>query len=400
MNPARAIIRSFCGAVLCLAAGLAAVAQPRTLSPPAPNYQNASVWLCLPGRADACAVDQSATVVPSGARTRLEEFVLPAREPLIDCFYVYPAVSRDEGPLSDLSPGIEERQIIQAQFARFSQGCRPFAPMYRQVTQTALNEAMAQPGGLEAMRNSPAPGGATPYADVLAAFKTYMASNNQGRGFVLIGHAQGASLLKRLIVEEIDGRPEQRYMVAAILLGTEINVPPNAAVGGTFKTVPLCLRDGQTGCVITSSAFRDASPPPENALFGKSTTPGMSVACVNPANLRSGKGDPEPYFYTLGSLPKPNWTGDNWAPVGTPFVKTPGLLTTQCVSGIGGTYLQVHVNADPREPRTDQIGGELLRDGRVDTAWGLHLIDMNISMGDLVDTVARLGRGWRGPPMR
>ena len=58
------------------------------------------------------------------------------------------------------------------------------------------------------------------------------------------------------------------------------------------------------------------------------------------------------------------------------------------------------VNADPREPRTDQIGGELLRDGRVDTAWGLHLIDMNISMGDLVDTVARLGRGWRGPPMR
>jgi hypothetical protein len=410
MSFGRALISSLLAAALGLAAGTAAMAQrgplpaPQPVAPRAPNYQDSAAWLCLPGRADACAVDESATVVPASGRARLEEFVLPAREPLIDCFYVYPTVSRDAGPLSDLVPGIEERQVIQSQFARFAQGCRPYAPIYRQITLTALNAALAQPGGLEGLRNSPAPGGAGPYADVLAAFRAYMANNNQGRGFVLIGHSQGANLLKRLIAEEIDGRPVQRYMVAAILLGTEINVPPGGVVGGTFKTIPLCTRDGQTGCLITYSSFRDTGPPPANALFGKSTTAGMAVACVNPANLRTGRGEPEPYFYTLGSGastgPKPNWTGDPWAPVGTPFVKTPGLLTTQCLSGIGGQYLAVRVNGDPRDPRTDEINGDLVREGKVDPAWGLHLIDMNISMGDLVDFVARLGRAWRGPPGR
>lgn len=402
--------KALCGLVLCLAAGLAAAAQPagtpRSLpapAPPPPNYANPSAWLCLPGRVDACSVDESAMVVSSGGRARLEEFVLPAREPLIDCFYVYPTVSRDSGPISDMVAGIEERQVIQAQFARFAQGCRPYAPMYRQITLTALNQAMAQPGGLESLRATPAPTDGGPYGDVLAAFKAYLEHNNQGRGFVLIGHSQGASLLKRLITEEIEGKPIQRYMVSAILLGTDVEVPMGAKVGGTFKLTPLCERDNQVNCVIAYSSFRDISPPPDGALFGRSKTPGMVTACVNPANLRTGKGDPEPYFYTLGSSgsgQQPNWTGDAWTPIGTPFVKTPGLLSTQCVSGIGGSYLSVHVNADPREPRTDVIPGDVVREGKADPNWGLHLVDMNISMGDLVDYVARQGRAWRGPPNR
>ena len=399
-------IGAACAALFCVTAGLSASAQPagtpRSLpapAPAAPNYTNPSAWLCLPGRVDACSVDESAMIVPTGGKGSLEDFVLPAREPLIDCFYVYPTVSRDSGQLSDMVAGVEERQIIQAHFAGFAEGCRPYAPMYRQVTLTALIAAMAEPGGLEA----PAPASGGPYADVLAAFRTYMANNNQGRGFVLIGDSQGASLLKRLIAEEIEGKPIQRFMVSAILLGTDIEVPIGAKVGGTFRVTPLCERDNQTDCVITYSSYRDTSPPGDNALFGRASTPGMMVACVNPVNLRSGKGDPESYFYTLGGAnlaPQPSWTGDAWAPVGTPFVKTPGLLTTQCVSGIGGSYLSVHVNADPRDPRTDMINGDWVRDGRIDPAWGLNLINMNISMGDLVDYVARQGRAWRGPPSR
>ncbi len=404
----KAAIGAACGAILCLAAGLSAVAQPGAVVPktaplPPANYNSAAAWLCLPGRADACAVDQSAMIVGSNGRPRLEEFSLPSREPTIDCFYVYPTVSRDPGVFSDMTPGPEERQVIQVQFARFARSCRTFAPIYRQITLTTLNAAMAQPRGLASLRATPTPGGGGGYADVLAAFKAYMANNNQGRGFVLIGHSQGAGLLKRLIAEEIDDKPAQKYLVSAILLGTDVQVPLGAKVGGTFRSTPLCERDNQVGCVIAYSSFRDTAPPPADALFGKPASAATIDACVNPANMRGGKGDPESYFSSQGnglSNPAPNWTGDPWTPIGTPFVKTPGLVTVECVNNTLGSYLSVHVNADPRDPRTDDIFGDTIRDGKIDPAWGLHLIDMNLAMGDLVSIVARQGRAWRPPASR
>jgi hypothetical protein len=39
----------------------------------------------------------------------------------------------------------------------------------------------------------------------------------------------------------------------------------------------------------------------------------------------------------------------------------------------------VTVHADPADPRIDDIGGDLTPE------WGLHLVDVNIAMGDLVD---------------
>lgn len=52
------------------------------------------------------------------------------------------------------------------------------------------------------------------YTDVLAAFRNYLANDNQGRGFVLVGHSQGAFHLSRLVKEEIDGKPLASQMVA------------------------------------------------------------------------------------------------------------------------------------------------------------------------------------------
>ncbi len=395
----RPAFQALAGMALCLGMGLAAVAQPRApaQAPPPIDYKSASTWLCLPGRADACAVDQSAMIVGTGGTARLEQFILPAREPTIDCFYVYPTVSQDSATYSDMVPGPEERRILQAQFARFGKGCRLYAPMYRQLTQTAINTAMAQPGGVETLRAAPLPPGGGPYADVLSAFRTYLSDNNQGRGFVLIGDGQGASLLTRLIAEEIDGKPVQRQLVSAILLGASVQVPiGGGVVGGTFRSIPLCPRDSQIGCVVTYSSFRDTAGPPPDALFGKPGS-GTIAACTNPANLRTGKGDPDSYFSAQGNVasPAPNWTGDVWAPVGTPFVKIPGLVATQCVNNTLGSYLAVHVNGEPRDARADDIGGDMIHGGKVDPAWGLNLINMNLSLGDLVDMVSLQARIWR-----
>jgi alpha-beta hydrolase superfamily lysophospholipase len=79
------------------------------------------------------------------------------------------------------------------------------------------------------------------YADVLAAWRTYLANDNHGRGFVLVGHSQGALMLGRLIKEEIDGKPIQSQMVSALLLGVAgwLPVKPGAEPPLVFPHVPL-----------------------------------------------------------------------------------------------------------------------------------------------------------------
>ena len=42
------------------------------------------------------------------------------------------------------------------------------------------------------------------YRDVLAAWRNYLATSNQGRPFVLIGHSQGSLMLQMLIAREIE----------------------------------------------------------------------------------------------------------------------------------------------------------------------------------------------------
>lgn len=71
----------------------------------------------------------------------------------------------------------------------------------------------------------------------------------------------------------------------------------------------------------------------------------------------------------------------------TPFVGTPGLVTTECREQGGFNWLWVRVNADPNDPRTDDIAGEIVRTTGPDLAWGLHLIDMDHSIGTLIEIV-------------
>ena len=65
----------------------------------------------------------------------------------------------------------------------------------------------------------------------------------------------------------------------------------------------------------------------------------------------------------------------------------PLLLAGQCVSKDGFDYLSVRINADPNDPRTDDIAGDVKVGPIVLKDWGLHLIDVNLAMGNLVDLV-------------
>ena len=229
---------------------------PSPLAAAANDYRLPANWLCLPGRADACRTDQSATAVAvNGATTAVPWQAATA--PKVDCFYVYPTVSFDTTANSDMVPGPEEASVVNQQLNRFAAQCRMFAPMYRQVTITALRSVMtgAPMAGID--RD-------LPYRDVRDAWRNYLADHNGGRGVVLIGHSQGSGVLKRLLAEEIDDKPVQKQLVAAILAGTNVLVPAGQVMGGDLKSIPLCTAAGQRGCVISFVSFRAEAPPPAN----------------------------------------------------------------------------------------------------------------------------------------
>ena len=360
----------------------------RLPDPPA-DYSRAANWLCRPGRVDACAQDQSATIVETSGQLEREQWSR-SNAAAVDCFYVYPTISNDPGGNSDLTPGMEERHIADQQLARFGSRCRTFAPVYRQVTMTALQ-------GMLAGRMLPVEPDLA-YRDVLAAWRYYLAHDNQGRGFVLIGHSQGTSLLTRLIREEIDGKPIQRRLVSALLVGFNVLVPQGKVVGGEFRTIPLCSRGDQTGCVIAYESFRASAPPPASSRFAFTDVPGMQVACVDPAQLTGGDEALRPYFPVhTGIFPSmAAWQpGAGAGAISTRFVTVPGLVKSRCVSGADGSYLAISVAANPSDRRADDIPGDVLVGGAPLIDWGLHPADINLAMGNLVTIVGRQAQAYQ-----
>lgn len=349
----------------------------------AADYADPANWLCRPGRDDACAVDLTTTVVFPDGTLATEEWGSDPDAP-IDCFYVYPTVSTDQTPNSDLEADPAELSVIRAQFARFRTHCRTFAPMYRQVTLTALRAGLAGDDGMEVDREMP-------YADVRAAWNHYLERDNDGRGVILVGHSQGSSVLRRLIQEEIDGQPIESRIVSAMLLGTNLAVPEGREVGGAFQSMPLCRSRTQTGCIVTYVSFADEEPPPSSALFGSVPQDGQMAGCTNPASLDGGRGELRSYF-TTGEEGGGRWV--EGTTIETPFVRLPGLVSGECVSRDGRSYLSVSVHGVPGSPRTDDIGGRVVREGEIQRGWGLHLIDVHLAMGNLLDLASDQARSY------
>ena len=373
----------------------AAAAQPTAdASYPANDYSDQANWLCWPGRDDACASDLTATVVNADGSTRVEKFQADPNAP-IDCFYVYPTVSRDPGIFSTMKVGPEERNVVIQQAARLRASCRLYAPMYRQFTLIALEWFTLHP---------PTPGSPPPRGpqvgvnDVRDAWNYYLAHENHGRGGVLVGHSQGSGVLAGLMGSDIVGKPAQAQLVSAILMGAPLAVEAGKDTGGDLKSMRLCTSSTQLGCVINYSSFRETSPPPDNARFGRprgAAQPGLEAACTNPANLAGSWGEAKAYFGAqtlLGNTPPYPWLKGRT--IDTPFVTVPGLITAECVRTGPFHYLAIRLHPKEGGPRANDIPGDIVVGGVTLKDWGLHLIDANLFMGNLVDIVHDEGQAW------
>jgi hypothetical protein len=356
-------------ALLGLLSGLGTLCPTPGAAAAAPDYADPMNWLCRPGGADICSRPLTSTVLSpaDGAQTR--KTYLPDPAAPIDCFYVYPTVSREQTANADMTEGPEEDRVALAQFARFAAKCRTYAPLYRQNTMAALRgAAQVDPGRA--------------YGDVRAAWKAYLAHDNHGRGVVLIGHSQGAFHLVRLIAEEIDGKPAQRLLVSAILLGGNVQVETGGDVGGSFRHVPLCRGADQTGCAIAYSSFLAASPPGSDSAFGKAGGTGLRAACVNPARLLGH----DVLDSELMTTPRVE------SLLGTTLVENPGLISGECRTVGDHTILAISI-------KPSGVGAATLARTFSDlsersSGWGLHAIDVGLTLGDLVEIVGRQSAAW------
>jgi hypothetical protein len=346
--------------------------------PPA-HSSPTTVWLCRPGLVpDPCTSPLTTTIVPRRGATRIERAV-PARKPTVDCFYVYPTISGESTINADRTIGFREQEIAIAQASRFSQVCRVFAPVYRQITLSALEH----PARITLAHALIA------YDSVLSAFRDYLAHYNKGRGIVFIGHSQGAAILIRLLKQEVDKAPPlRRRLVSALLLGGNVTVRKESRVGGDFLHIPACSSRGEIGCVVAYSSF--TSKPPQNSQFGRTTSdagvrllaphnpsPDIEVMCVNPAALTGGAGVLDPYVPALVLAFLPSGSAPT---VRTPWVSFPGEYTARCETSGNATWLQVtHIGAATgRRPLLSRLQ---------DPALGLHVLDVSIALGNLVQLV-------------
>jgi hypothetical protein len=222
------------------------------------------------------------------------------------------------------------------------------------------------------------------YQDVLAAWRDYLAHYNAGRGVVLIGHSEGAYLFKELLQKQIEGTPEQKLLVSAILLGGNVVVRDGSTEGGDFTSVPACTSSTETGCVVAYSSW--GHTPPKDASFrGVGRPSSQHVLCVNPAAPGSTSAVPiTPIF--VGQVP------EGLVPLTSVydkdlFVSFPGLYTARCVEDGTSAWLlvsRIHTAGD-RRPTVQQILGPTR---------GLHAADVTIALANLVSLVGSESRAW------
>ena len=347
-----------CACVLALcAAASAAIASE---APPAPDYGHAEAWAAWPGRASG------ADAVPQG----LADSALPDDEQ-VDVFFIHPTTYLERGASNARydEPGATTKRIdagvLRFQASAFNACCRVYAPHYRQAALGAFlmkDEAQAEAAYQLA------------YSDVLRAFDYYIAHENEGRPFLLASHSQGSLHAMRLLQERIAGRPLQRQLVAAYIVG--YYVPLDIERAG----VPVCRSATQTGCFVdwnTAKEGHDDSSREGSRLIwsdGRYQHPGAGreMVCVNP--LDWGLGTSAGAELNLGSLPAAGSSG--------PLPPTvAGLTGARCDGGL------LHIDI----PLLKRVGfSDLL------TLFGsYHILDYNIFYLNIrLNAKQRLG-AWR-----
>ena len=168
----------------------------------ATDYSKQENWAALP------TIQDNADWTPKG-------LINSQDSAMVDVFFIHPTtdVAGFKG-----NANIENKMInkqtdnfsIKYQASVFNESCKVYAPRYRQA---ALNNFFS--------KNSDRAKEAFDFAyqDIKEAFEFYLKNYNNGRPIVIAGHSQGSMHAQRLLKEFFDGKPLQKQLVEAYIIG-------------------------------------------------------------------------------------------------------------------------------------------------------------------------------------
>jgi len=221
-----------------------------------PNYQNEDNW----------------AVLPSKYIKKLKE-VAQNRELKADVFYVYPTlitskkdirwnVAIDDAVQND----IVLNKAVHFQASAWATSGKVYVPYYRQAHIRSYRTL--ENGGREALMLA--------YSDVKAAFKVYLEKYNKGRPIIIASHSQGTTHTTLLLKEFFDGKPLQKQLVAAYLIGI-------GTKKDEFNTIKPMTKPDETGGFVSWNTFK------KNKLHKKYETRYKGKVTSNPITWDASK---------------------------------------------------------------------------------------------------------------
>jgi Protein of unknown function (DUF3089) len=214
------------------------------LIPAVPNYSKTENWASLPTKSDP------ADKIP--LKSDLKDGQTDAK---VDVFFLHPTVftRRPENQYewnadvndAKMNESVDNSTILN-QASAFNGSGKIYAPRYRQAHYHAFvtKDVDDKKRSLDLA-----------YTDIKAAFEHYLKTYNNGRPIVIASHSQGTVHATRLLKEYFDGKPLQKQLVAAYIIG--IATQPNS-----FKDITPCKSGDETGCFVSWNTYgKDYYPP-------------------------------------------------------------------------------------------------------------------------------------------
>lgn len=159
-------------------------------------------------------------VLPNNFPKELKEIVGEAEPKAADVFFVYPTLFTDKKNSAwnaDYRNAAVRKEVLEKsvafQASAWCDAANLYMPFYRQAHYRIFVDPYAKQGQ-EA--------GQLAYQDVKRAFQYYLKYFNQGKPIIIAAHSQGSLHAKRIIQEFFDGKPLQKKLIAAYLIGVKI----------------------------------------------------------------------------------------------------------------------------------------------------------------------------------
>ena len=281
--------------------------------PARPDYSKTENWASLPSKKDpADEIPRNSTIKEQEASTKADVFFI---HPTI---FTQPAQNqyRWNADVNDTLMNMKvDQSTILNQASVFNGSCKVYAPRYRQACLFAFFTPNKS-DGTQALDLA--------YEDVKAAFEYYLTNFNKGRPIVIASHSQGTVHAKRLIKEFFDGKPLQKQLVAAYLIG----IPTQT---NTFQMIKPCESGDEIGCFVSWNTYAQGFYPKqrlEELKFAVSTNPLTWSLDENYAPKELNKGGVGPNFTMIPQVADAqNHQGMLW--VNKPYVKGRFLLNTK-----------------------------------------------------------------------